>query len=57
MPQYRIIKQGYMLKEPPYSKRGVRKVRNICSYARVSMRRDRRAARPSCGECGVRERE
>ena len=44
MPQYRIIKQGYMLKEPPYSKRGMRKVRNICSYARVSMRRDRRAA-------------
>ena len=27
MAPYRIIKQGYMLKEPPYSKRGMRKVR------------------------------
>lgn len=32
MAPYRILKQGYMLKEPPASKRGMRKVHNYYSY-------------------------
>lgn len=36
MAPYRIIKQGYMLKEPPYSKRGMRKVRRSVRLSAVS---------------------
>ena len=36
MAPYRIIKQGYMLKEPPYSKRGMRKVSSYTASAGAS---------------------